>query len=150
MTYPLPYIAGLVDADGVIGLRTTKKSKTLSHEVALNVGMCHREVPETLRSMFGGGLSPYRPPSPRHRVCWIWSVSGDRAAHVAGLLLPWLVVKRRQAEIIIEYQSTRLAPGDRWNGVPDELVKRRRVLFEEMASLNRRGPRPTDLEAVAS
>ena len=57
---------------------------------------------------------------------------------VASLLLPFLHVKRRRAEIIIEYIKHREAEGK----MGKEREKERLALFGELASLNKCGGTP--------
>jgi hypothetical protein len=62
--------------------------------------------------------------------------------------LPWFLLKRSQAELILEHQETttpdfwQRGPGLR---TPENVLEFRDKLRERMHDLNRRGPRP-DLE----
>jgi hypothetical protein len=54
-----------------------------------------------LQGTFGGSILKRRSGA-KHRQVYEWSVYGDSAREVASLVHPFLVEKRRQAEIVME------------------------------------------------
>jgi hypothetical protein len=61
------------------------------------------------------------------------------AAAFAQQIMPYLLLKRRNAELILEVQGT----AKRWGkgGVPAKILDRREAMYAEMRSLNKRGPK---------
>lgn len=110
----LAYLAGAIDSDGTIGvkrstyaMRVTKDcgAATFSERVALRqVGP---EIPTLLRDTFGGSLYMTKPSAERGRPLYSWAVTDFKAAECLRLLLPFLRVKRAQAENCIALRKVK-------------------------------------------
>lgn len=101
----LAYLAGAIDSDGTIGVKRSTyamrvtgdcTAATFSERVALRqVGP---EIPTFLRDTFGGSLYITKPSAKNGRPLYSWAVTDMRAAACLKALLPFLRVKRAQAE----------------------------------------------------
>lgn len=96
------YTAGLFDAEGCIGLylsaqKTTGTRKIQSAVVIANV---HLPVIKWLQSTFGGAYTKNTPQKGRPWYQWR---AGEGAARFLSELLPYLHVKRKEAELILRY-----------------------------------------------
>lgn len=99
------YLAGAIDSDGTIGVKRSTYAMrvtqdcggaTFSERVALRqVGP---EIPTLLRDTFGGSLYMTKPSAPNGRPLYSWAATDLRAAECLKALLPFLRVKRAQAE----------------------------------------------------
>lgn len=97
---PLAYLAGMLDADGNI-------SQSGNIEIQLRVSNIKREMLESLADDFGcgtiqdagGGNGPVKGNFP----CFSWVVPRRSARIICALLLPFLRIKRAQAELCVEY-----------------------------------------------
>lgn len=118
MTDPLilAYLAGTIDADGSITIfkqwiKNRDPSKTRGRKNDYYTGIVslsevHPVVPQLLAETFGGRAKfyPYHT-RPKNRSTWQWMVTNRKAAQTAEMLLPYLRLKRRNAEVLIEFQK---------------------------------------------
>jgi hypothetical protein len=111
----------------------------ISPELIVTAGQRTREPLDFLQELFGGSVKGYEPtrPSgvPLKGRAWRWLCTG-KARQKAALseMCPYLIVKRGQVELALEWLS--LAPGSRW-GVTPELTERRQALADEIRRLKR-------------
>lgn len=104
----LGYTAGIIDGEGCISIaKYTKVGKaSVYHSLQVQVGSTDEWLCQWLKMQYGGCVS-YRPSSrPRWNDAWNWSVSGRKAAEFLKLLLPYLQLKRPQAEIALEFYAS--------------------------------------------
>lgn len=149
----LAYLAGVIDGEGCMGIRRTKSSgkfKSTRYAAILTVGNTSRLLIEQLMAAFGVGSVTYRYPTKTKRACYLWTVSSHGAREVLRLVHPYVIVKRAQAAVLLEFIEEFTSfkggrPGKKGGtkvGL-DELARRER-LYQQMRSLNRVGPRPED------
>ena len=101
----LAYLAGIIDADGSITITVSTPSRTgstLRYGENIALGQVNPEAIELLKESFGGGLSIQKPRGISRRPLYRWQVNTRKAANVLKQLLPYLRIKRRQAEICLE------------------------------------------------
>lgn len=130
----LAYLAGFVDGEGSIGI-------TGRPRVVLAIYNSNSDVLEWIKANFGGLIYWTDSRNPK------WKPSGrivfqDQAAiSLLKELLPFLIVKRQQAELVCQFDATRipLSAGRRL-GVPKNIAKKREELKIAVKALNRRGP----------
>ena len=96
---------------------------------------------------FRVGCVTYRYPTKTKRSCYVWTVSSVGARDVLRLLHPYLIVKREQAGVLLEFidkfDSFKGArPGKKGSLlVSSEELARRERLYQQLRALNRVGPR---------
>jgi len=109
MKTELAYLAGAIDSDGTIGvkkstyaMRVTRDcgAATYSERVALR--QVTPIIPTMLRDRFGGSLYMTKPSAPNGRLLYSWAATDQRAAACLKALLPYLRIKRPQAEKCLE------------------------------------------------
>lgn len=104
----LSYIAGIVDGEGCVYARAYLRVDGLFHtDVSLQVTMCSSSVIKYLHDMVGGQVYSDYPKSGtmRNRQRFIWRVANKKTGIILTALLPYLIEKRRRAEIAIELTS---------------------------------------------
>jgi hypothetical protein len=149
----LAYLAGVIDGEGCIGIRKTKRTgscKSTRYAAAVTVGNTSRLLIEQLVGAFGVGCVTYRYPTKTRRACYLWSLSSRGARDVLRAVQPYLVVKSEQASVLLEFidnfDSFKGArPGKKGGQLvsPEELARRER-LYQQLRALNRVGPRSDD------
>lgn len=78
----------------------------------------------------------------RHREKWnksyIWEVTRVSAVPILRAILPYLVLKKRQAELFLEFRETVPASRNSWgrHGLPPDIEARREKIMSEMKLLN--------------
>ena len=83
------FVAGLVDSDGCIDI-SMQGCRTVA------VGQKHRAICDALKEQFGGGICQDKKTS-----CYHWKVCGENAKAMLQIVAPYLISKRRQAEIAL-------------------------------------------------
>lgn len=139
------YLAGFVDADGSISIKTQSKARPFVGYIT--VYNCNKMVIEMFFTEFGGGKSRYKKTGrgrneANWRPCWEWQLTAQKAAKAIQKIYPFLVIKKRQAELVLEL--CKLKPNGRklarWK--PDQyrsLQKQLNSLKIECKRLNQRG-----------
>ena len=141
----LAWVAGLVDGEGCIDCRSHVPRRQ-RHLPRLAVSNTYRPALERVREVLGvGAISSQANPN---RPLWRWEVSGAAGVGAAcAALLPYLVIKREQAVVMIALCERFTAGGRRLDDA--ELTERSR-LADELRRLkvayNDRGgaPRPRE------
>jgi hypothetical protein len=97
------YVAGFVDGEGCISAGCRRNCI----EGGISVGSTNRDVLLYLRSVTGVGCvgSIGRKRKKNHRPVYTWDVSVASVKSLLIQLIPFLQVKRRQAELMIELFS---------------------------------------------
>ena len=102
------YIAGFFDGEGSIGIyRNGQGNFHLRTQLTQNVLPSTEELLVELRNRFGGNLSRMKSPIYRRNEAFNWQNNGFGAANFLGQMLPYLRIKRDQAELAIVWQSSR-------------------------------------------
>jgi hypothetical protein len=86
------YTAGLLDGEGCIRVQRTKEY----YGARVQISQKDRHVLDWVAEYFGGIVSK----APSHS-CSQWTATGERAALVLELLIPFLIVKKDQAELLL-------------------------------------------------
>lgn len=139
------YAAGIVDGEGSIVItvrKPNKKSrlKSRSHQLGVVVANTRKELPEWLKMSFGGFVWPQRSNRKRGwRVNWTWNIYANKAKEFLKLVLPFLILKKRQAELAIEFQEIRSNYGPRSKSKPEEQLRLYDWYKSEISKLGRNG-----------
>lgn len=130
----LAYLAGLIDGEGTISCSI---NTTLNGHSALQKQLSIFNTNITLISWITsrfGGMVHSRTRSTKwkeeHQVKW----SATEASVILELVLPYLVIKKEQAEIFIALHKTKA------NSISIETHEYRKRLCDRIQELNRRGP----------
>ena len=148
----LAWVAGFLDGEGAFGIRVSHRKRdvrVLSTAPVIRVAqsITRREPIDALRSAFGGTIQNKHMKNPNHTGAVEWVATGHAATRFCQMILPYLRCKRRHAEIIIEFQATKLPdhigvrkgrPRDELR-VSEEIMQKRTLLMQELAALNARG-----------
>ena len=140
----LAYLAGLTDGDGTIFVTHTNRLRT--YYPAVVWAMIHRETIDTVASLLDGTTVVLNNHTNLRRCASGWggsrvrpqyrtSVTGKRAVLLCAQMLPYLITKRAQAELVAQFPADgRRAPGLR---LADGVIEQRLELAERLTLLNR-------------
>jgi len=103
----LAYVAGIIDGEGSIGLHKNTQKKNPSYTVTVYVGNTNEWLIQFLKMQFGGYITTSSQPNPRAKPIWRWEIRARKAYKFLELILPYLQMKRPQAELAIEFQARR-------------------------------------------
>ncbi len=133
----LAYVAGIVDGEGCISVTTSGTGN--SYSIRVQVGMCHKETMQVIVDAFGTKLAAYKngPDPLKHSIYYFTCAYGKNAVPILKKLLPYLITKRDQAILCLEFMEVCLVG----QGVtPTEpKVRERRAYHEVSKELNHGG-----------
>lgn len=105
----IAYTAGFFDGEGSISIipyRRNRGNPLVNYRLTCVVSQSYFPTAVWLKKTFGGLVYRYdlhRPPDSRPMARWI--LTSKKAQNFLILLLPYLQVKKREAEVAIAYQS---------------------------------------------
>ena len=129
----LAYTAGIIDGEGCISIY---RMKVFSH-LALRVSVSSTDewLCQFLKFSFGGHI--YGPRRRGHnKPCWEWRITSAGAGEFLRLILPYLRLKRPQAELAIKFQG---AKGRSRKGLTEEeraLEEAQKILLSSLKRPN--------------
>lgn len=106
----LAYFAGLFDGEGCIYIEKQKyKEKNTVYSLKCKISMCNFNVLNFTKSLFGGCLYHDKPhhTSNRYGNLWSWSCYCGSAKLFLIAILPFLHIKKTEAELGIKFQERR-------------------------------------------
>ena len=141
----LAYMAGIVDGEGCfyIGLIPKKSGDgytTAHYRGLLKIDNTDNALIDWLNSTFSGTNSAAtRHTSSRkfEREVFSWIATGDRLLDLCEQILPYLIIKRKQCEIMIKFRNTYTAKLGS-NQLSQETINARQLCFEDIRKLNSR------------
>lgn len=145
------YTAAIIDGEGSISLtvHTTRKTKTgrpaTAPKLVVQVANTSELLIDWLRQTWHAGTKTvsYRPKRPNHKLAYSWRLRGATAAKILREVMPYLVVKKPQAELGVHAQSLTRA----CRKLGDEEMACRMSLRDQMIALNGTQGRPGVLAA---
>jgi len=135
----LAYMAGIFDGEGTFSITKTQPKGYTNPRYSgrVMIGMVEREVIELFANRYGGSVLVERVPG--RKLVFRWKKVGDseNTAIVVKELLPFLIAKRKQAELLLEYIISKKSTGFQRNqGVPLSELQRREDFYLRMKELN--------------
>tara|TARA_S200002703_G_scaffold51608_3_gene44848 strand:- start:13231 stop:13554 length:324 start_codon:yes stop_codon:yes gene_type:complete len=104
----------------------------------VSVSNTRRGLLDFFAEHFGGRVNRYNKRSDKWKDEFRWGINGLPAAEVLNSCLPYLVIKRPQAMLALEFASTIQPERSR---IPDSFRQMRERIYKEMMALNKRGPK---------
>jgi len=101
----MSYLAGIIDSDGNLRIERRNAKRMLAPQYRINIRagqVSPSAAVELLAETFGGHVTTNRPNRPAHRGLDIWSLHDKQAADAVSALLPYMVVKKREGELLLE------------------------------------------------
>jgi hypothetical protein len=97
------WVAAVVDCEGTLSIHTpwNKERHNRNLQYVCRVHMTDEAVITRLKDLCGGSSSPVKRRNPKHRDSWRWDTYANGLRGLLPQLLPYLIVKKRHAEIMI-------------------------------------------------
>lgn len=132
------YLAGLIDGEGCISIRRCKQGKFIYYKPMIEVGMTDKGPIELLEKNFGNSAwYEIIPTGKRKLICHKWRVTGTRCLPILNAILPYLIVKKKQAEIVIKLVARIFPRGIHFTPKTRSIEYRARTtLYKKMKSIN--------------
>jgi hypothetical protein len=132
------WLAGIVDGEGTITLCPNSNGIGIGY-ISISIGMTHVATIRHIRSLTGHGMFVMSvPKNPKHRTCYYWTVRCKQAAAVLRKLLPFLVTKKKQALLALQFDALMMPIGKR---IPARNRQQRHTLAIRWKLLNQKGRR---------
>jgi len=103
-TQSLAWAAGVVDCDGSIFIAGKGSGR---FALGVNAGNTDPRLPEAMKAVAGYGIltsGKRKPVSPAQRTLYLWIIQGAQAETFLKRILPYLVIKREQAELALSFR----------------------------------------------
>lgn len=128
----IEYAAGLLDSEGSIVISLNKKKNdhslmvhiTNTNDIPLNKG----------KNKWGGTVHLKTNNKLKRKPCFVWVLQGKTAENFLLSVLPFLRIKKEQALLAIEFQSTKIYSGKKI--VPEDIYKYREGIKLKISNLN--------------
>lgn len=134
------YIAGIIDGEGWIGIHQLGKNGGVSrragqYRMCVEVGNTNEAIIRFLHSRLGGSVA-FRGSKGKAKAHWKWQSSSYVSLFVLDAVLPYLIIKRRQAVLCRRFQRYTQSPSR--IVTPKALAVHTRI-HDEVRNLNKRG-----------
>src|SRR5262249_44588612 len=108
----LAYTAGIIDGEGSIDIAPDKGGRRQPRRLPVFVLRVHvastdRVLLEYLTSIFHCGTIRRYEKKPPRKPTYTWSLRGNSALSLLRQVLPYLIIKARQARIAIKFQESK-------------------------------------------
>ena len=135
----LAYIAGIVDGEGYISIITNSYITRYGNPgkqriMRAGVGMTNPVIPMMLREAYGGTIS-FRKNGELWKDRYDWNIYSKKALVFLKDILPYLIIKKEQAELAIQFQESKVVGVHL--GLYEDIVQEVRQL--KIQELNKRG-----------
>lgn len=136
------YIAGFVDGEGTICLHRQKAagSVNFSYRVTFSITNTNRALLEWIRITLQAGLiSTQARKNAAWKTCYQLCFRVHEQQRVIEQLLPYLRLKKAQAELILEFLKIEWSSSKAQPRKPDSVIIAEELIFEDLQALNRKG-----------
>ncbi len=137
----IAYTAGIIDGEGCITLSkyyysiTNRRKQRTS--LSVKVSMTDEWMVRWLQFSWGGAVSCHQyTDKPNWSDYWSWQIQANQATKFLKVLLPYLHLKRQQAELAIKFQARKRGKGQR---ATDEELVLQEADYILMRTLKKRG-----------
>lgn len=133
------YLAGLIDGEGHITIIKSKRSGGQhkgNHYVwaRMSIGITHPIITEIQADYAFGNICRIKTRNPKHKDLISWYISANEMRAVLPQLLPYLRVRKQQAELMLKYLAL-ATRRDRTQQYRDDVD----AVHEKIRDLNKRG-----------
>lgn len=156
----IAYLAGCIDCDGSIGIKRSTYAMRVrgdAHQPVFSERVLFAQVkPDItfiLKENFGGSYGIQKPGTMNSKPIYKWWVTDRQAITFIKAILPYLLIKKPQAEILLRLRELKEKPRvqigtfiihNRWGAevvmprraVAPDIIRAKELLFNEIKSLN--------------
>ena len=149
----LAYFAGLIDGERCIAVKRngtkTFRIRSPVYYIYIEVGMCDPRAIQFFCKAFNTTLRVHQRKNPKWRPCYFTLAVNNKALRIIRLLQPFLITKREEANLAIEYHRRCVAsfhyhaPGNNRRVIPKKLLALRHSYYLKLRALKvRKWPIP--------
>lgn len=136
MSVKMAYMAGLIDGEGHIGIKSdsTKKQYRTYYYERISIANTCKEVVDMFSGEFGGYVYLHKPSKLSDNSYWTWEVTNTKARIAISKLMPYLVVKKHEAEMVTLLSDNKIK---KYDIIPDDIQEYRKHLFDDIKLLRK-------------
>lgn len=132
-------IATVLDCEGWISLQKIGNSRGIGLVLALGVGNTNYKLTNWLKETFGGSVSKTIRESIKHKDYYTWRINADKAKCILQRALPYMLLKKEQANLAIHFQETMHSKNSYNEPCTPQYMEYMHSLKKRMNILNRKG-----------
>lgn len=106
----LAYLAGMFDGEGSIIIHKHKAKKSSHHDayvVEACLGNTNEWIVRQFQFSFGGNVYLRKKQTEQTQAIWAWQISANKAIPFLTTIIPFLKLKKTQAEIGLKFQESK-------------------------------------------
>ena len=134
----LAYIAGIIDGEGSISIACSQMRGRYRHSIRLSVNNTCEALIDYVSALFPGSRSTLLG-SGNHRTVYTVQWHGRSAINIIELVLPYLIVKKPVAEVVLDMWERCFLSKNERSAVSEANMILRNSYRERVKGLNRRG-----------
>ena len=131
------YLAGIVDGEGYIFIVFSKS--TQNYLCGVYIKNTDKELLDLFAKYFGGNVTFHKRSKPNHKDTYQWVCFGNKAAKLCKQILPYLIIKRKQAELLLKFSKTLKKNLKDNYKLSKDTENKRKMLIKKIKTLNKRG-----------
>jgi len=108
----IEYAAGFFDGEGCVNCSSGRKNSPFIRILVVNTNL---EVLKVFQNFWGGDINKNYKPKEHWKQAYTWRLSHKSALKFLSDILPYLIVKKEQAELAIKFGSIRPGKGNKWS-----------------------------------
>lgn len=143
----IAYLAGIMDGEGTFFIGDysgNRKNGDKHFQVVIKITSTDKCLIDWVLNIFGGTYAFYKASKvskKSRRDVHIWQATGDRLQHICELMIPYLIIKKKQAEILVEmrktYKNQMNVKGIQCvQRIPSDVLAFRQKLLQDLRSLH--------------
>ena len=136
------WCAGFLDGEGTITIKRARRKDTkgINYQPYVSCGQTVKgEIAmKRLQEIFGGSLYYYRQKGQREDTVQ-WAVASQKAKKCVEQIIPYLILKKKQAELLLEYTNTEWTREKNTFNLTDESREKRELFFQKIREFNVKG-----------
>ena len=127
-----PYSAGIIDGEGSIMIGRSNQPKVHYYPM-VSMANTSLELVECFVDTFGGKCYVTRGNTSTRKVLYAWSLqSRNSVKECLEIILPWLIIKKARAELVLEYIAQTMNHGQANGRVPPEEIALRESYYHRV------------------
>lgn len=139
----LMFTAGVIDSEGCVSLikdqgKSKKYQKSPNYRASLRIQMTDLTILNLIKSITNAGhITPIVHKGNRihYKPAWDWHCGHKDTIRFLKEIHPFLIVKKKQAELVLEYETLPKMRGGQGKYVPTGILSRREEIFLKVKHL---------------
>lgn len=150
----IAYFAGLFDGEGTVNIAQRKRKRKrcrIAYKLSIQIGLAHLPVLEKIKEIWqiGSINGPYQKKD--YKPQWRWDAESNQAAKILEVCLPYLCIKKPEAELAIAFQREKSKQRKIWGhnrNIPKRYFTQEAELSEELKNIRHLGLSTIDLSEL--